>query len=111
MTMKCEHGVVSALILRDRGWSYIQLGCASLISMLLCVENLAGHEYICYALWREACEFSLPGFSAPRVVMGNVSSCVKPECSCLRMVMLQPGLLCSGIWRTEGSHVLAWLLN
>ncbi len=79
--------------------------------MLLCVESLAGYEYIFYALWREASEFSLPGFLAPRVAMGNVSSCVKPDCSCLWMVMLQPGLLCSGIWRSEGSHVLAWLLN
>ncbi len=47
MTMKCEHGVVSALILRDCRQSYIQLGCASLICMLLCVESLAGHKYIC----------------------------------------------------------------
>ncbi len=38
VTMKCEHGVVSALILRDRGQSYIQLGRASLICMLLCGE-------------------------------------------------------------------------
>ncbi len=46
MTMKCEDRVVSALILRDRGRRYIQHGRASPICMLLCVENLAGHEYI-----------------------------------------------------------------
>ncbi len=84
---------------------------AAYYACLLCVESLAGYEYIFYALWTDASEFSLPGFLAPRVAMGNVSSCVKPDCSCLWMVMLQPGLLCSGIWRSEGSHVLAWLLN
>ncbi len=42
LMMKCEHGVVSALILRDRGRSYTWLGRASLKCMLLCVESLAG---------------------------------------------------------------------
>ncbi len=65
ITTKCEHWIVFSserARSRDHGRSYIQLSCASLICMLLCVESLAGRGYIESSVER-ACELLSQGVS------------------------------------------------
>ncbi len=90
-------------ILQDRGRSYIQLGRAYLICVLLCVESLAGREYILMLCGERLASFLSQGFQ-------HLEWLWRMSLPLLSWSVAVCGwLLCSGWF--EGSHVLAWLLN
>ncbi len=95
-----------------RSWPWLYSAWpASLICMLVCVESLAGHQYISIICGERLASFLSQGFQYLEWLWGISLPALSWSVVFCGWLCSSLSLLCSGIWRSEGSHVLAWLLN